>query len=165
MSLPRKVLEKYIKGGCTFIETGSRWGDTLIRAWETGGMYGAFGCEVDSLMAAIAQLHVADVSGKISVEHAESTDWLRGFVTREANAGSVVFLDAHTETHSPVLGELKVVNTWKAKPYAILIDDIRCMEGWGVDPMDLFVTLQDMGYKVSYEDGVEPNDIMVGTLA
>lgn len=164
MSLPRRVLEKYIKGGCTFIETGSRWGDTLIRAWETGGMYGAFGCEVDSLMAAIAQLHVADVSGKISVEHAESTAWLRGFVTREANAGSVVFLDAHTETHSPVISELNVIHSWAAKPRAILIDDIRCMAGWDVDYTVLYKMLQDMGYKVHYEDGVRPEDVMVGTL-
>ena len=164
MSLPRKVLEKYVKDGCAFIETGSRWGDTLIRAMETGGAYCAFGCEVDGLYAGVAKMHVADYSNKISVDHQDSVTWLRGFVERKGNVGSVVFLDAHTETRTPVISELNVIHSWEVRPRAILIDDIKLMEGWGVDYTLLFKMLMDMGYRVHYEDGARPEDIMVGVM-
>jgi hypothetical protein len=166
MSLPRKVLAKYIKPGITsFRECGSRWGDTLARAMEEGAG-DARGCEADSVLASLGFIHAKELcpSGYAVVHHLCSAAFLKSEATAKGKE-ILLFLDAHTETRSTVLEELDIVSRWDVKPYAILIDDIRCMKGWGIDPSKLAGILVDMGYKVSYEDGVEPNDIMVGTLA
>lgn len=165
MSLPRKVLEKYITPGCLFVETGARWADTSIRAIELGAHF-AETCEIDPLLASIAQLHANDATrgNYVRVNNVESIPLLLNYGLEVIDhASTVVYLDAHTETHSPVLGELEAINTWRSKPKAILIDDLRCMKGWGVLIDRLQGKLLDMGYRVSYEDGVEPRDIMVGT--
>lgn len=165
MSLPRKVLEKYVKPGCRFLETGSRWGDTLARAIEAGAA-SAEGCEIERFMAVIADMHVqelcpkgnAGICGVDSIRFLTSEPTVKGLDT-------VLFLDAHAENSSPVLVELDAVSMWERLPSAILIDDLRCMKGWGIGLDALHGRLIDMGYKVSYEDGVVTNDIMVGTLA
>jgi hypothetical protein len=163
MSLPRKVLEKYITPGCVFIETGTRWGDTCIRAIEAGAKF-AHTCETDTLMATIAQMHCDDLTDEcVNVQHMDSGAFI-GFSGLETSQDkTVVFLDAHTDTSSPVLKELEYIRRWVCPPSAILIDDLRCMHGWGVDLLTLKAKLEAMGYAVGYEDGVVARDIMVGT--
>ena len=164
MSLPRKVLEKYITPGCTFIETGSRCGLSLIRAAECGASK-LLGCEVDLLYAHVcaAVLHGEVPYAPGMVYPVESIKFLRQIGSREGDT-DVVFLDAHTETASPVIQELNEIHSWSKRPQAILIDDLRCMSGWKVEADTLSKLLVNMGYKVSYEDGVEPRDIMVGVM-
>ncbi len=167
MSLPRRVLEKYITRGCLFIEVGARWGDSCIRAIEAGAS-AAGSCETDPLMATIAQMHCDDLTGeKVNVECCDSVTYLgyRGYEKSPHHESDVVFLDAHTATSSPVLQELDAIRTWKSKPRHILIDDLRCMYGWGINAGEVRAKLEEMGYRISFEDGVEPNDIMVGTLS
>lgn len=159
MSLPRKVLEKYINPSGVFVETGSRWGLTLVRAIECGAI-GAYGCEREILYAGIANAILSDVSpDNTNVENCDSSTFLSC-----SFSACAVFLDAHTETESPVLEELDLIAKWPNKPDAILIDDLRCMKGWGVLVDRLQGKLLDMGYRVGYEDGVEPRDIMVGVM-
>lgn len=165
MSISREVLAKYIKPGCTFIETGARWGDSCIRAIEAGAKC-AWSCESDRLMATIAQMHCEDVAnGKVVIENLDSVAWLShsGIEVLQTHDNSVVFLDAHTDRESPIVNELNAIKSWRGKPFAIIIDDLRCMPGWGVDSDFLMQALVHMGYKVKLEHGVEPFDIMVGT--
>lgn len=167
VSLPRKVLEKYITPGCVFIETGTRWGDTCIRAIEAGAKE-AWTCEADKLIAGIAQLHCDDLCGeRVHVKKLASVPFLRssGLEVWTDHSNTVVFLDAHTESYSPVIEELNIIQEqWNTLPKAILIDDLRCMNGWGILVDRLQGKLLDMGYRVGYEDGVEPRDIMVGVM-
>lgn len=162
MSLPRGVLEKYITPDCIFIECGSRWGDTLLRARELGAFH-AVGCEADNLYAHLGEAHVKEKFSLCSVLHMKSTFFLQATWDNDRK-DKIVFLDAHTESSSPVMEELELLDKWEQKPKVILIDDLRCMQGWGVLVDRLQGKLLDMGYRVGYEDGVEPRDIMVGVM-
>lgn len=162
MSLPRATLAKYISPGCRFVETGTRWGDTCIRAAELGAAV-VFSCESDGIMAAIAQEHIADQrleDTECVVIHCDSVD----FLSKRICAADVIFLDAHTASNSPVIKELNAIACWVNKPRVILIDDMRLMGGWGIYQGDLRLHLEHMGYDVSYDRGIEENDVMVGTL-
>jgi len=167
MSISREVLGKYIKRGCLFVETGSRWADTCIKAVELGAHF-AESCEVDPIMAAIAQLHANDATrgNYVRVNHVKSVAMLSNYGLEVIDhSDTVVFLDAHTDTYSPVLEELAAIKTWKSKPRYILIDDLRYMRTWCVDNEFIADMLREMGYSISYEDGVVPVDIMVGMRA
>lgn len=162
MTIPRGVLAKYIIPGCTFVETGSRWADSCIRAIELGAA-AAWTCEADELFATLARMHLKDVirnEERFTVSHYHSILWLTNL---RPTMETVVFLDAHTDRGSPVLGELAAISNWPNKPSVILIDDMRCMSGWQIDPDVIKSQLEEMGYQLSFEDGVVPGDILVGT--
>lgn len=163
MSISREVLAAYVKPGCTLIETGTRWGDTCIRAIELGASL-VYTVEVEAYQANIAELHIGDAlrenSKKVTVYNEKSVAFLgRAFLVGEP---LILFLDAHTGVDSPVLEELAVVATWAVKPDYILVDDLRCMSGWGISEKQLRDAISLCGsYMFSYERGVEPNDILV----
>lgn len=162
MTIPRLVLAKYITPGCTFVETGARWGDSCIRAIELGAA-AAWTCEADELFATFARMHLRDVvrdERRFKVVHSHSIPWL---ISLLLPIDFIVFLDAHTDRGSPVLGELDAIATWANKPRTILIDDMRCMAGWQIDVEAIRYRLTDMGYQLSFEDGAAPGDILVGT--
>ena len=165
MSISREVLAKYIKPGCVFVETGSRWGDTCIRAIELGAKL-CWTCESDSLMAGIAQAHVNDATkGAVFVLNVDSKCFLMdGFHVWGRRGDIIVYLDAHTETSSPVMEELLAIDHWGSKPAVILIDDMRCMNDWKVSEHVLCGRLEGMGYRLSREDGVVKGDILVARL-
>lgn len=165
MSLPRATLARYITPGCTFVETGTRWGDRLIAAYELGAEM-LFSCETDAAMLDIARRHVADaVRGDVpcDIRGWQSVQMLDALKDQSAK-DAVVFLDAHTETESWIGEELAMIAGWKNKPRIILIDDVRLWKGWGVDRSDVIAILATMGYAANYADGIEPGDVMVGTL-
>lgn len=161
MSLPREVLAKYIKPGDVFVETGTRWGDTCIRAAELGAS-GVFTCEIDPEMKSLAERHLQDAAPMFKnrvlliVELDDSRNFLKNI------KGDVVFLDAHGGSVSPVVDELAAVNKWAVKPRVILIDDMALMPGWGVTSLELVVKLTEMGYMTHFEDGARTEDILVG---
>lgn len=162
MSIPRGVLEKYIKAGDVFVETGTKWGDTVIRAVELGAKV-AWTCEVDTLQYAMARLHLQDAlaaSGAVvRIKNSFSVD----FLAHEVYGADVVYLDAHTEKVSPVIGELSAIFKWEQKPRVILVDDIGLMEScWGVPVESIRASLKEAGYAISFEDGACKGDIMVG---
>ena len=162
MSISREVLAKYIRRDHTvFVECGSRWGDTLIRAIEAGA-FQARGCESDGLYAAAGEAHVKELCplGNATIYPISSVLLLASEPTCKGK-DIVVFLDAHTETHSPVLDELAIISKWEEKPRAIIIDDMQLMKGWGIRVEDLYLKLQEMGYICHREDGVVCEDILV----
>ena len=162
MSISREVLSKYITKGCTFIETGTRWGTTCVRAFDLGANP-IYTCERDPLMSNIAQLHLRDIDAlAFTVTEEESPNFLEGMYFY--GGGSVVYLDAHTEFHSPILQELKEIAKWENTPSVILIDDLRCMEWWGVKYEQIIEAIEKIGkYKIGREDGVVEGDILVAT--
>lgn len=164
MSISREVLAKYVKPGCRFVETGTRWGDTAIRARELGAAL-VQSCEIDPMMAGIARARVNDVlrddAANVLISPNASEAWL-SWMQHQKFDPTIVYLDAHAETRSPVLEELSVISKWAFPPEAILIDDMRCMEGWGVKKDDILAKLSAMGFThISYEPGIVPEDILV----
>lgn len=167
MTISRGVLAKYLKGDCVFYETGARWGDTVIKALELGALE-AHSCEIDPLQWAMACAHVTDAipakRGRWGIYLRDSAGWLSGCIGSEY-ASVVVFLDAHTATECRVLDELRVLATWKTPPSIILIDDMRCMKGWGFKREDLIDGIERIGdYAIDFDDGVEEGDILVARL-
>lgn len=169
MSISREVLAKFIRPGCTFLESGSRWGTTLIRAADCGAAH-LWGCEWDGLLYGITNAMLEEVlahsnaslSG-FSLDNAEY--WWRGMSGWGNDAA--VFLDAHSETSSPILKELAAIASWgNSKPRVILIDDMRCMEGWGIQRQQVLDAIAKIGdYRISYEDGAVPADILAAVRA
>lgn len=163
MSISREVLAKYIAKGDLFIETGTRWGDTLIKAIELGAAR-AFSCESDIDMLRPAIEHCKDALAREAAEWditcSNSVLFLQDKVVPKQR--SVVFLDAHTESYSPLVDELKAIARWEHKPKVILIDDLRCMDAWKVNSKDLLKAVRAIGQcDIGYEDGVVEKDILV----
>lgn len=167
MSLPREILAKYMTTHChLFIETGTKWGDTAIRAAELGADK-VITIEGDSEMFQIAHDHVKDAApwADIEVRYGDSAPQLRKLDRDVFAAGRViVFLDAHTESESFVHEELDAIFSWNYLPDVILIDDISLMRAWSVNPLDLETRLLERGYKISYENGRGVSDILVGVI-
>ena len=163
MSISREVLAKYIKPGDVFVETGTKWGDTTIKAIELLAR-SVWTCEVDPLQYGMATAHLRDALARcgrpVHTWHLDSETFLKGI----ALSGDVVFLDAHSDFGSPVIYELSAIrDTWAVKPRVILIDDLRLMEShWKIPLTAVRESLTGMGYAIDFEDGVEKADIMVG---
>lgn len=163
MTLPRAVLEKYLNKGDLFIETGARFGDTVIRAAEAGAGC-IMSCESDRVMCAIATQHVEDVlagsPADWDVAHEDSVHWLEKYL--EPKSPAVVFLDAHTSNYSPLLRELAAIAKWAVKPRVILMDDIRHWESWGIPMAAVLHAVRAIGtYAIRREAGAVPEDILV----
>ena len=167
MSISREVLAKYIVKNCLFIESGSRWGDSSIRAIELGAGE-VWTYESDQLFATLAEMHIADVlrdkAKQVKVNHGDSAKWFSYWNGYSPNRAIVVFLDAHTATHSPVLQELEAMKAWEMRPVTILIDDLSCMAGWGIQFVRIMDALGKLGYvNFKKEHGVKPEDILVAS--
>ena len=167
MSISREVLAKYITQGCVFVETGTKWGDTCIRAMELGAQF-IFTCEIDGDTYQKAAEHIADAlrdgAKRVKMANMSSVKMLSELYEVRVD---VVYLDAHTDKHSPILEELAVIGSqWRHPPRVILIDDLRCMKVWRIPLGKLGETLQDIAtYAVSYENGIVGDDILVGRLS
>lgn len=163
MSISREVLAKYVKPGCTFIETGTRWGTTCVRAFDLGAKH-IYTCESDRLIAQIARMMLEDVAPHhAEVFKEDSVSYLRGIHFH--GVGAIVFLDAHTESHSPILEELGAIATWNGPPSVILIDDMRLMEHWGYSTELIEKKVRSIGnYTFEREAGAFPEDILVCKL-
>lgn len=167
MSISREVLAKYIIPGCTFVETGTRWGYTTLRAIELGA-YEAYTCETDGLYIGLAKAFLADAlrerAARVTVKRMDSTVFLEQLCLNNGRP-VVAYLDAHSETRSPVVEELGAIARWPVKPKTILIDDMRCMSGWGIPKGHLDNCLQSIGYQTRFENGIVDLDILCGFSA
>jgi hypothetical protein len=174
VSIARFILENYIlplPRGTVFIESGARWGDTVIKAVELGAKY-ATSCEIDILQHAMAWVHVNDAlpnNPRWSVQQASSPRWLRehSLACYRNEPDLVIFLDAHAERQSPLLDELKAIAECGREPLAgltLLIDDVRIIKSgaWGFGMAEVFAAISEIGpCEVSYDVGVEKDDILV----
>lgn len=166
MSIPRKTLAKYITEGCCFVETGTRWGDTTISAILLGAGC-VFTCEIDRIFAAIAEQHIEDVLRSVALDVDVSNDSSPEFLSfnLDPTETAVVYLDAHTDSHSPILEELAAIkHSWAKKPETLLIDDVRLFKSkqWGISLEDVIAGVNALGdYEITYDLGIEPEDILV----
>lgn len=171
MSISREVLAKFVTPGCEFIETGTRWGTTAIRAIDLGART-YFGVEVDWRYAYPARDMLCEVFARmierdelmVNMTCAESRYFLPHLSTTYDLSTAVVFLDAHTDMQCPVLAELAAIKGWSPEPAAILVDDVRLFRSnhWGITLEQVIEAIDKIGkYEYSFETGAEPEDILV----
>ena len=175
MSISRETLAKYISPGCFFLETGTKWGDTAIRAKELGAAY-SWTIERDSLMAALAHCHCNDAlpytrygcvvfrviccDSPAALYDPSAIEYIAE--GNRQGRRTVVFLDAHDEHKSPILRELEAIAEWQGKADVILIDDRRCWDGWGIQEQQVRDAIAKIGqYDIGFDTGVAPEDILV----
>lgn len=165
MSISRAVLAKYLTPETTFVETGTRWGDTCIRVAEIG-CASIITCEMDTLMFGIAQAHLWDAMPRFgvpwSITHLPSTAMIPAKLSGREDV--TFFLDAHGESQSPLLEELEEIGKLEGTRTTILIDDWRLVlsRAWGFGEDEVLRALMAIGpHSTRFEPGVEPNDILV----
>jgi len=96
-----------------------------------------------------------------------SVDLLPGIV-ESLDAPATFWLDAHPIDDSmsfcPLYKELEIIKESAVENHVIMIDDVRMFGSWlDVDEQKVKEKLLDINpdYKITYEDGHIPNDIMV----
>src|SRR3990167_6467702 len=174
MSISRDVLQKYVKPGTTFVETGTRWGTTALRAIDCGARI-YVGCESDWRFAFSAKEMLCEVFArllerreiKITVVHCESKNLLsyatQFFKDRTSDEKMMVFLDAHTDSHSPILDELAAIKGWNPEPDLLLVDDVRLFRSgqWGITLEQVIDSIDRIGrYEYGCENGYRSEDIL-----
>lgn len=170
MSISRATLERHVGPGVCFVETGARWGDTMIRAHELGASE-VRSCESDYLQHAMAWAHVNDAlpNGHSWFLHqGKSTGFLYDYAPC-TELPVVFFLDAHTYRESPLIEEIGLIGRaiekrWINRPITILIDDWRIVlsGAWGFGEDEVLRALMAIGpHSTYFEPGVVPNDILV----
>jgi hypothetical protein len=177
MSISKKTLSKYLKEGDVFIETGTRFGDTVQKAVELGASHSC-SIEIDNRLYEIACERLKEFVGNtnnfpgkftphvslINRNSVEGLNTLPDILLVNVDVDIVVFLDAHSDQYSPVLEELKTISGFIPMPKFILIDDMRVFRAghWDVTEDEILEAIENIGgYEISYDDGVEERDILV----
>lgn len=131
VSLSIERLREWISPNDTlFVETGSRWGDTTINALKAGA---SFVCtaESDELFRPLCEVHVKEAMGwddctlRQRIFFANDSVGMLTFAKDFIDMGKrlVVFLDAHTDSYSPLLKELIEIAKWPKAPDVLIVDD------------------------------------------
>jgi len=166
MTVTIDILKELIKPESYFIETGTRWGDTALKAAELGAW--VWTIEIDRKMADIAKAHIKDsrFGERVDVIEGNSADILTLF--SEKLKHFIILLDAHSDTESPILKELEEIAYFTYKSNTIIIDDIRVFKAghWGITLDQILYRLKEINsdYQITYERGVEEGDVLVARL-
>jgi hypothetical protein len=84
---------------------------------------------------------------------------------------AVIYLDAHSVAHNPLLEELRVIQQTHVRQHTILIDDVRMFDttAWhGIQKAQALEILREINpeYRLSYEDTVNgPQDLLVAEVS
>jgi len=175
-TLTRDVLSKHKKDYNTFIETGT---------YAAGAVDLAFNCGFEKVYTIdISTKHKNEFHQKYQKQIAENKlKFLYGesFLELEKlfkyiNYPCVIWHDAHYDMHSdvcgkyecPILEELEVIKNSGIKNHILIIDDIRIFKSqtyWAKDISfeKILHSLNKINsnYEIFYEDGYEPNDILI----
>ena len=170
MTLRQEVLQKYLTPCQTFIETGTRWGDTCRKAMELGAGK-VVSIEYDLQLFEISRQHLSDLFpdrlDRITILLGSSDERLLDIMP-DIREAAVIFLDAHTDTYSPVMGELDAIRLSPCKQHTILVDDMRVFRAghWGASEDQIIEAICRINgdYQIRYEDGVEERDILVAQV-
>ncbi len=164
----RGTLFKYVKPGMTFIETGTREGNTVAMALELGAVKVITTENQRPRYEAACQRFKGDT--RVELHHGESYKVLDEVILPKLETSAVFWLDAHTTGKlSPIIYELNAIQRATHKNpkriHTLLIDDVRCYKRseWQVSLGELMdaITAINPRYTLYMEDGYEPWDILV----
>src|SRR5262249_5410929 len=107
-----------------YVETGTFLGmttDFLARRAKAHDAH-VYSCEIDSRYHAIANRTVGDLPN-VSLQQANSVDFLRELSPKLVTAMNFVYLDAHWNDYLPLRDELLILRGWQNS--VVLIDDFK----------------------------------------
>ena len=181
MPLHLNVLKKY-KTNDIFIETGTYTGDGLQIAIEAGYKQ-IHSIELKHEFVVEAQKRFKkEIAKGIVFLHEGDSSIVLGEILENIHEPCTFWLDAHYscgntaigQTWSPIVKELETINRHPIRNHIILVDDMRCMDNTHVDETTKkwtgFIGKQktadmvqniNLQYKISFEDGCVPNDVLV----
>lgn len=158
-----------------FIETGSYVGDGIQNAIEAG---------FDNIISIELSDKYFDISTNRFIEN-PNVKVVKGDsfkvlpeILNNIDVPVTFWLDGHHscgdtalgEYWAPLIQELNVIKNHPIKTHTIMIDDVRCWESpnpvHGFYIVDIIDLLKDIntGYKLTYEDGMQKNDVLVAHL-
>jgi len=107
-----------------YVETGTFLGMTTDFLARTAKAHDAhvYSCEIDSRYHAIANRTVGDLPN-VSLQQANSVDFLRELSPKLVTAWNFVYLDAHWNDYLPLRDELSILKAWQNS--VVLIDDFK----------------------------------------
>jgi len=177
MPLPSTNPLKRHKHGTVLIETGTYKGDG-VRAALDAGFDTVYSIELDDSLFLDAKNAFAD-DRRVHIVHGDSAVRLSEILDALPERSDVtLWLDAHAsgplkyDGGTPLLSEIRTVasssRAGNINTAKILIDDCRLLGSWEwnrVGKNDLLEALETLpySYRISYEDGHVPEDIMVIT--
>ncbi len=156
-----------------FIETGTYVGDGVQKAIDAG-FQNIYSIELSTHFYKIASERFKDYPN-VHIFQGDSSEILEA-VLQEIDGPATLWLDGHYSggqtargfENCPILKELAIIKNHHIKQHTILIDDIRCCG------TEIFngITLKEVvdcafqinpRYKISFEDGHIPKDVLVFT--
>jgi|TARA_A100001388_G_scaffold274637_1_gene258618 hypothetical protein len=175
-TLSKSVLSKYKND--IFVETGTLWGEAIEVAIECG-FKKIYSMEIDPEKIKFNKKKFKKEIKEGTVEIIEG-DTFKIFkdVISKIDSSATFWLDAHWdgdvlgEYKCPLPFELEALLSHPIKKHTLLIDDRRLfgVEGttWGytIDEDGIMESISDINkdYKISFENGCVPNDIIVAKV-
>ncbi len=158
-----------------FIETGSFLGDGIQQALDAG-FENVISIELSDKYFSISSNRFIH-NTNVKIVKGDSFKILPELLI-SINEPVTFWLDGHHscgdtalgEHWAPLIQELDVIKNHHIKNHTIIIDDMRCWEEpnpvHGFYKDDIFLKLKEINtdYKLTYEDGLEKNDILVAHL-
>jgi len=175
-TLSKSVLSKYKND--IFVETGTLWGEAIEVAIECG-FKKIYTVDIDPKKVEHSRKKFAKEvkSGQVEVLEGDTFKMFPD-ILKKIDAPATFWLDAHWDGgpmgdyKCPLPFELEALLTHPIKTHTLLVDDRRIFgaigSNWGEDLDEelLIEAMTDINpdYKISFEDGCVPNDIIVAKL-
>ena len=175
-TLSKSVLSKYTND--IFVETGTLWGEAVEVAIECG-FKKIYTVEIDPDKVKFSQQKFAKEieSGQVEVIEGDTFKVFPDLI-KKVDAQATFWFDAHWDGgpvgdyKCPLPFELEALLTHPIKTHTLLVDDRRIFgqagSNWGenLDEELLIEAMTDINndYKISFEDGCIPDDIIVAQL-
>ncbi len=175
-TLSKSVLSKYKND--IFVETGTLWGEAIEVAIECG-FKKIYTVDIDPKKVEHSRKKFAKEvkSGQVEVLEGDTFKMFPD-ILKKIDAPATFWLDAHWDGgpmgdyKCPLPFELEALLAHPIKTHTLLVDDRRIFgaigSNWGEDLDEelLIEAMTDINpdYKISFEDGCVPNDIIVAKL-
>ena len=162
VTLTTPVLSKYKNR--VFIETGTFAGGGILLALENG-FQEVHSIEFDLGLYEKAVGNFKDKPGVV-LHHGSSAEMLPWFI-HDYDEPMTFWLDAHSETYSPLWDELRAIAEHQIKAHTILVDDRRLWPQWNLNEEHIrdFIRAINPAYRFRYEPNfVNSTDIFVAYL-
>lgn len=159
-----------------FFETGTADGDAVRLALEVG-FEKIFTVEIDEELYKknIKKYKKEIKAGKVFMFLGDTFKLMPEIIEKHIDKKCTFWLDAHQDfgpsgvKRCPLIEELEYIKTKNHLGHTILIDDKRMFGTWwgtGLNEQMVIDKLKELNqeYKISYEDGCVPKDIITATL-
>ena len=175
-SLTKKVLAKYPNK--YFVETGTHIGNSVQLALDCG-FEKIITMEISTKKVEYARERFSKeiAEGKVTILEGDTINLFKDAI-KDLDAPATFWLDAHWDDGPrgkylcPLPIELECLLNHPIKKHTLLIDDRRMFGdenttwGYTIDEEGIMESIIDINkdYKISYEDGCIPNDIIVAKI-